>query len=135
MPSEKRIEQDIVLALAKQGTIMFKNNVGTAYRGKLLLTNGKRTLTNPAIIRYGLGGIKGGSDQIGITPVVITSDMIGETIGVFTAIEVKKDKNGKYKATKEQSAFIAMVKANGGIAGVCDSVEDSIELIVEQFQF
>lgn len=129
MPSEKRIEQEIMLAATECDCILFKNNVGSAYRGKMMMLNGKKVLTGLQFISYGLGGIKGSSDQIGIASVEITPDMVGKRVGIFTAIEVKKDKHGAYKATPEQRKFIQMVKANGGIAGVCDSVEDMKQLI------
>lgn len=139
--SEKRIEQEIQLEAAKHDCTLFKNNVGTAFRGtqftirspvlaKLLKRKiGSRIMLDLQIIRYGLGGVKGGSDQIGMTKVRITEDMVGKDIAIFTSIEVKKDKHGAYKATKEQKAWIKMVLANGGFAGVADCIEDMKELI------
>lgn len=47
------------------------------------------------LVRYGLGNTSPNqeftsSDFVGITKVVITPDMVGKTIGVYTAIEMKK---------------------------------------------
>lgn len=94
---------------------MFKNNVGmyTDQRGN--------------VIRYGL--CKGSSDLIGWTPVTITEDMVGKKLAVFTAVEVKLNKNGKYKATDLQKAFISAVRNNGGYAGVADCKQDLEEII------
>jgi hypothetical protein len=94
---------------------MFKNNVGmyTDQRGN--------------VIRYGL--CKGSSDLIGWTPVTITEDMVGKKIAVFTAIEVKLNKNGKYKATDLQKAFISAVNNAGGFAGVADCNKDLEDII------
>ena len=78
--SEKRVEQEIMLAVSKTGGVIFKNNVGQAYT------------KDGQPFRYGL--VKGSSDLIGITPVTITQDMVGSTLGVFTAIEVKKSRTG-----------------------------------------
>ena len=36
--------------------------------------------------------------------------MVGKKIAVFTAVEVKLDKHGKYQATKEQKQFINLRK-------------------------
>jgi len=124
MKSEKRIEQEITLEAALHDCTLFKNNVGTAYRGTLMMLNGKQVLTNLQFIKYGLGGVKGSSDQIGVTKLKITQDMVGKDIGVFTAIEVKKDKYGAYGATHEQKLFLQMVKDNGGIAFICDNADD-----------
>jgi hypothetical protein len=64
------------------------------------------------------GLTKGGSDIIGWT-----SD------GRFLAVEVKTEKG---RATKEQLRFIDAVNNSGGIAGVCRSPEEAIQLISRQ---
>jgi len=130
MTSEKRVEQNLVLHAVKSKCLLFKNNIGSAYRGKPMKLNGKQILTNIMFLRFGLGNIKGGSDQIGITTIKITKDMIGKEVGVFTAIEVKKDKNGSYGATGEQRSFLKMVKERGGISGICDSNDDFDKIIL-----
>jgi hypothetical protein len=56
-----------------------------------------------------------------------SSDLIGITAtGRFLAIEVKRPGN---KPTPEQRAFIAFVRSFGGVAGVCHSVEEFVELL------
>lgn len=114
MKSEKRIESEIQLALSKNGTIPFRNAVGVGYT------------KDGSIFNYGL--CKGSSDIIGITPVTITPDMVGKTLGIFTAVEVKKSRSG-YKASDTQRRFIDMVIRNGGIAGVAYDVESALDLI------
>lgn len=113
--SEKRVEQEINLAASKLGARLFKNNVGFAIT------------QNGSPIKFGLA--KGSSDLIGIAPIKITPEMVGKTVGVFLSIEVKKDKFGKYKATQEQEAWIAMIKKKGGIAAVLDDAEDLGKLL------
>ena len=93
-------------------------------------------------VRYGLGNtskkrnklIKS-SDLIGITKIVITPDMVGKTVGVFTAIEVKKEAwnpNKKLDSRETaQLAFIKFVLSLGGIAGFCNNV-DSLKDIIRQ---
>lgn len=73
----------------------------------------------------GLG--EGTSDLIGIVPVVITEDMVGKTLGVFGALEVKRVRGGV--ATKKQRAFIASIRERGGLAGVASSVWSAIEVL------
>ena len=74
------------------------------------------------VVRYGLGNVSKtytdkvkSSDLIGITKVVITPSMVGKTLGVFTAVEVKKEDwdEGKKFDTREiaQNNFINWVKS------------------------
>lgn len=110
---EHVIQNEIRLALAKAGVPAFRNNVG-AYK-----TQDGRFVT------FGVGE-KGGSDLICITPVKITEDMIGATVGVFTAIEVKTPKG---RVSKEQEAFISAVLNYGGFAGVARSDVDALRIV------
>lgn len=74
------------------------------------------------------GGLGAGtSDLIGIVPVEITEDMVGKTIGVFAALEVKRVKGGV--TTKIQKAFIQDIRKRGGIAGVANSTVAAIEVL------
>ena len=52
--------------------------------------------------------------------------MVGQTLGVFTALEVKTA-NGKL--TEKQGFFLKAVNDNGGLSGVVRSVDDALELI------
>ena len=108
--TERDIERTLILHASQCGATMFKNNVG-----KLRDERGN-------LVTFGL--CKGSSDLIGWTPVTITPDMVGSKIAVFTAVEVKKNKFGKYRATEEQKHFISAVQANGGRAGVADCKAD-----------
>lgn len=90
------------------------------------------------MVRYGLGNVSPNqqtksSDLIGITTVTITLDMVGQTIGVFTAIEVKKeDWNIEKKLDKHETFqlnFLNWVKLRGGLGGFCNSVDEIQKLI------
>jgi len=72
-------------------------------------------------IRYGVGN-PGGSDLIGWVTVTITPDMVGQTVAVFVAVEVKSP--GK-KAKPEQQRFLDAVNRLGGKAGVAHSVDEA----------
>lgn len=113
--TEKDIERTLILHASQCGSTMFKNNVGM-YRDE-----------RGNVIRYGL--CKGSSDLIGWTPITITPEMVGKKIAVFTAVEVKKNKFGKYRATEDQKRFISAVQANGGMAGVADCKIDLERII------
>jgi hypothetical protein len=101
------LETDIMrLIQLKAGELGYKtwrNNVG-AYKD-----------SRGFWIRYGVAG-KGGSDLIGL--------QVGT--GRFVAIEVKSPTG---VISDEQEAFLNAVRNDGGIAGVCRSVEDFLALI------
>ncbi len=98
--------REIQIKASRLGARLLRNQTG-AYK------IGKRWIS------YGVGG-KGGSDLIGWTPIEITPDMVGRTIAVFSAIEVKVDT----PTTKEQVQFLEAVIRNGGIGLVCRSSDD-----------
>ena len=113
------------------GYVIFKNEVGADWQGEIDRNNSvipqRIVLKNCRRVTYGL--CTGSSDLIGWTPITITPDMVGKKIAVFTAVEVKLDKNGKYQATKEQKQFISVVRNNGGFAGVADCKKDLEDII------
>ena len=126
MQNESEIQQIIQIEAAKQGTILLRNNSGA-------LTDKEGRL-----IRYGLGHTSNNqqtksSDLIGITSVIVTKEMVGSTIGVFTAIEVKSP-NWKFGKTlnereRHQKNFIDWVISRGGIAGFANSIDSFRDLI------
>jgi hypothetical protein len=75
-------------------------------------------LKDPRPLHAGL--VKGSSDLVGWTPVKITPEMVGKTIAVFTAPEVKD----RGKASDEQKIFIGNVEKANGITGVIRSTDD-----------
>lgn len=110
--SEQAVMNDILLELARHGVLLFRNNTGA-----LKDEHGR-------LVRFGLA--VGSSDLIGMTPITITQDMVGEKLAVFTAIEAKASRG---KATSRQQAFIRRVIELGGLAGVARSVEDALKII------
>ena len=117
MPSHEHVVQNqIRLALSRGGTRLFRNNTG-ALRDQ-----------NGRLVQFGL--CKGSSDLIGWQSVEITPDMVGETVAVFVAIEIKD----QGRATKEQKAFIQRVREAGGLAGVARSIEDAQAILCALLQ-
>ena len=105
MTKETDLMRAIQLAYGVGTTRLFRNNVG-ALEDK-----------NGRLVRFGLG--TGSSDLIGVS-------MTQNGIGRFVALEVKLPGQ---KPTREQLAFIEMVKAMGGLAGVAYSVDDAGEIL------
>ena len=122
--SESEVQAKLRLAAAKRGAALWRNNSGAC-----------RDETG-RLIRYGLGNdsaklnaVWKSSDLIGITPVRITPDMIGRAIGVFTAVEVKRE-DWVWRATpreKAQNQFLKDVARRGGIGLFANCENDYIE--------
>ena len=89
----------VLLAATRRGDRLFRNNQGVG------------RMPDGSMVRFGVG--EGGSDIIGWSRLVVTPEMVGQTVAVFTAIEAK---TGRQKPTKQQQAFLATVEEHGGIA-------------------
>lgn len=112
--AETTLQQHIRLAVGQRSDVrLFRNNTGT--------------LPDPRTgrpIQFGLA--RGSADLIGIKQVTITPDMVGQTIGVFTSIEVKTPTG---RVTPQQRNWLTMVRKLGGIAGIARSIRDANELL------
>lgn len=106
-------EKLVRLEAAKQGIVLWRNNVGAV-----------RT-ADGRFIRFGLANdskrmnqyIKS-SDLIGIRPVLIGPEHIGKTVGQFVAFEVKPQEwqySGK-EHEQAQKRFLELVSVKGGYA-------------------
>ena len=111
MASEQSIQQHIRLTCSTGATRLFRNNTGT-----LRDQHGRP-------VSFGL--CKGSADLIGWRTVMITPEMVGQQVAVFTSIEVKTPA-GRVKP--EQQQWLDAVQAAGGIAGVARSVEDALRI-------
>lgn len=92
---------------------------------KLHSKPGTLTLRDAHPVHYGL--TVGSSDLIGWNSIVITPEMVGKKVAVFTAIEMKSSTT---RTTKDQLNFIENVRAAGGIAGISRSPEEAAALII-----
>jgi hypothetical protein len=122
--SERHVRNRILLAVSGLGARLFRCNTGIGWVGKATV-NGRYTIIEDARVLHA-GLTQGGSDLIGWTPVVITQDMVGQTVAMFTALEIK---TGRQKARPEQQAFLDAVRAAGGIAAVVYGTADAMEAI------
>ena len=103
-------------------TTLFPNRVAKAWVGQLRsYINGRLELLNARPLEAGFG--VGSSDLIGVTRITVTPEMVGKTVAVFTAVEVKV---GKDKLSKEQREFLTLVQGWGGIAVECREVPDGL---------
>lgn len=118
---ESTVQRQVMLAASDAGYTIWRNNVGKAwYASSARQVPGGVILTgNPRMVRYGLA--KGSSDLIGLRRVTISADMIGTTIAQFVAIECKSLTG---KPTPNQTKFLSLVDASGGLAVLARSPED-----------
>jgi hypothetical protein len=117
MSERNELNEPIMLRASELGHRLWRNNSGVAkYKGD----DGKTRH-----VAYGVAS-PGGSDLLGFTCKVITADMVGQTVAVFTACE---DKTGTLPLTEDQGKFLKMVAAKGGIAIVARSVEDYEKIV------
>lgn len=122
MRSEAEIQQLIQIEGPHHHCILMRNNSGA-----LKDQQGR-------VVRFGLGNVSAkhsenikSSDLIGITTIVVTQDMVGKSLGIFTAVEVKAEDysfSANDKREKAQRNFIDWVLSRGGIAGFAKSVDD-----------
>lgn len=121
---EHALQNEIRNALAGK-CHTFRANVGRAWIGDVThLPDGSIVIRNPRPFSTGLPA--GFSDLFGFVPVKITPEMVGQTIAVFAAMEIKT-KTGR--VTPQQTAFLRAVRNNGGRSGVIRSVDDALRVI------
>lgn len=93
---------------------LFRNDNGTAWAGGKATRRGGLTILDGARrITYGL--MPGSADLIGWTPIVITPEMVGQTVAVFTSIEAKTE-NDRLDDGGKQATWYQNVQAAGGRA-------------------
>lgn len=132
---ESNIQRIIRKEISPFGTY-FRTNVGKAWTGNEILRpkSGQPVQVTlypgDVLIRkarpFSTGMPPGASDINGMTRVLVTPQMVGTTLAVFTAIEVKKPGE---KRTPEQVNYQRQVKESGGLCGVACSAEDALRIV------
>ena len=121
--SEKRVQALAALAAARSGNKWLLRNNSGAFQDD----TGRQ-------VRFGLGNVSKAfnqhmksSDLVGIESVVITPDMVGQTIGRFLAVECKPE-DWKYTGTDHEVAqrkFISKVNEMGGRAYFSNGTDET----------
>ncbi len=111
--SESELLAQILLACSRGDTRLIRVNAGVAWQGQVLQQSASRlVLAYPRAVRLASEGV---------------SDLIGFKAGRFVAIEVK---SASGRVRPEQQAFINLVRASGGLAGVARSVEEAVGILI-----
>lgn len=112
--SETYIQQQIRLALGTRPDLrLYRNNCGS--------------LPDPRtgrLVTFGLA--RGSADLIGWRTLVITPDMVGQRVAVFTSLEIKTPTG---RLAPAQRHWLHAVEGAGGIAGVARSVADALRIV------
>ena len=115
MPTETDIQRSIQLELSNGPTRLWRFQIGN-----FELLDGRR-------IQVGIAGM---SDLLGLHSVTITPDMVGRTLAVFVACEVKNPlAHTEKERLKAQQMYIDAVRRMGGLAGFADSPEDARRIL------
>lgn len=127
MKSESEVQQLIQIEGPQHNCVLMRNNSG-CFKD-----------STGRLVRFGLGNISNkyndrmkSSDLIGVTSMVISPDMVGKTIAVFTAIEVKAEGWGPPELSRREIAqnnFVQWIRKQGGIAGFASSILDFKRLL------
>lgn len=112
--AETDLQQRIRLALGTHPELrIFRNQVGS--------------LPDPRtgrLVQFGLA--RGSADLIGWRTLVITPEMVGQRIAVFTSLEIKTPAG---RLAPAQRHWLHAVEGAGGIAGVARSVGDALAIV------
>ena len=106
---ETNIMNKIMLAISKKGWLVWRNQVGL-----FKTMDGTRTIPI---------GIKGSSDLMAIKPTVITPEMVGQTLAVFVAVEVKTATGQQSEPQKKWQKAVEKL----GVKYILARSEDDIE--------
>jgi len=137
MAAEGSVQRLVWVAVAAT-TILFRVNTGRAWlsgmgpAGVRKLDAGAVLLQAARPIALGFARpngepVVGTPDLIGWTSMLITPDMVGGRVAVYTAIETRRTTGGR--TSEDQKKFIAQVLKAGGIAGVANSPEAAKEIV------
>lgn len=129
--SETNVVKDIILACSRGASRLFKLNTGVGWVGNFKRVKAMLVATSFRPLRAGLilangDVLEGASDLNGWTSKVITPDMVGLTVAIYTVIEVKDLKG---RTADLQKKFIKNVRSAGGIAGVAKTPEQAQAII------
>ena len=118
-----KLTNQIREAASKIGARLFVQTSGTFWQGQFIKqTEDTLILKHPRRVTVGFEGL---SDLLGGSPVTITPDMVGKTLMVLTAVEVKA---GNDQPRPKQPEFIAFIKKSGGRAGFARSIDDALKI-------
>ena len=125
---ESSVSKKLMLFLSRAGEVLFRNNVGKSWISSHFVELGNGDVLVKNARRFHSGLVDGSLDLVGWYSIIITPDMVGSKIAVFTAIDSKHSDGGNRKK-KNQLNFIYQVNEAGGIAGFASSEEEAMQVL------
>ncbi|MEI7608057.1 MAG: VRR-NUC domain-containing protein [Rhodospirillaceae bacterium] len=107
------------------GVRLFRNQVGNGAAGQVIGRPGPDLL----LVRgrpVTMGLCPGSADLIGWRAVVITPEMVGQTLAQFLALEVKTTTG---RLSDKQVTFLDVINKSGGLAAVVRSGPEALQLV------
>lgn len=137
MAAENSVLRAVWLAVART-TTLFRLNTGVAWlsglgpKGVRKLEDGSVHILQARPISVGFTRpdgkpVKGACDLPGWTEKVVTKDMLGCKVAIFTSIESKRTEGGR--VSDDQKNWMAAVQRAGGIAGIANSPEAAVDIV------
>ncbi|MDX0262459.1 hypothetical protein GOC60_14850 [Sinorhizobium meliloti] len=129
--SETPLMRRLMKKATRLGARLFRQNTGMGWVGRSQRFDRPGTIEvrpGDVVIRNARpfhAGFEGLSDSGGWSPLVITPELMGATVAIYTQVEVKEDA----RPTTAQLDWIAAVKAAGGRAGIAHN-EDELAAIL-----
>lgn len=140
MSTENPVQRAGWLRVSRLAT-MFRLNTGRAWlsglgpRGvKFAPDRSHVRIEAPRPIAIGLGLVNGdpvvgAADLLGRTTIIVTPEMVGQKVAVFTSLEAKRTTGGK--VTEDQNRWRKLTDEAGGIAGIFTSPEEAEAIILD----
>jgi hypothetical protein len=115
--SEGAVVRRILLCSSELGVTLFRNHRGVH---RVAQKDCKSCQRFGVTISAGLHN--GAPDTIGWMPIVVTPEMVGQRVALFTGIEVKRESGGV--VSEDQRRFLTALERDGAVQGVVRSVAD-----------
>lgn len=136
---EGGVQKRVWFRLGRWATL-FRLNTGKAWVGAgkpKRLNDGSVVLpfARPIALGFSLPNgdpLVGAADLNGWTSVIVTPEMVGKRIAIYTATENKKTED--YKVTDEQINYLTRVHTAGGISIVAASEDEAVELFTARLR-
>lgn len=133
---ESTVSRDSLLRLSRFKNLrLFRNNVGQGWVGKVFrptqktavfVSPGDIVIRAARAIKFGL--MVGSGDYVGWQTIVVTPEMVGQKVAVFTSLEMKTADGSR---RKEQKHFAQVVIESGGRAGFARTPDEAEKILIK----